>query len=43
LAVVQRQIEDIFSELNVQMRIAQLQVQVDGVRAKIREVMGPSD
>jgi len=43
LAVVQRQIEDIFGELNVQMRMAQLQVQVDGVRAKIRELMCPSD
>ena len=44
LTKVQSQIEDIFGELNVQMRrMAQLQVQVDEVRASLRRVLGVSD
>jgi hypothetical protein len=43
LGVVQQQIEDIYRELDVQMkRIAQLQVHVDDVRAKIRQFMETS-
>jgi hypothetical protein len=44
LTAVQRQIEDIYGELSVQMRrMAQLQAQVDAVRATLRRVMGVSD
>jgi hypothetical protein len=40
LGVVEGQIEDIYRELDVQLkRIAQLQVQVDEVRAQIRKLI----
>jgi hypothetical protein len=43
LAVVEGQIEDIYRELDVQMkRMAQLQLQVDEVRLRIRQLMDPS-
>jgi hypothetical protein len=43
LGVVQEQIEDIYRELDVQMkRIAQVQLHVDDVRAKIRQLTGTS-
>jgi hypothetical protein len=40
LALVEGQIEDIYRELDVQMkRMAQLQVQLDEVRAQIRQLI----
>ena len=43
LGVVEGQIEDIYRELDLQMkRTAQLQAQVDEVRARIRQLMGSS-
>jgi hypothetical protein len=44
LTLVEKQIEDIYKELEVQTRrMGQLQAQMDGVRAKIRELTGTSD
>jgi hypothetical protein len=41
LSVVERQIEDIYKELEVQMkRMTQLQMQLDDVRAKVRQLTG---
>ena len=41
LTVVQEQIEEIYSEMDVQMRrMAQLQVQVDDLRSKMRKLTG---
>jgi len=41
LALVEGQIEDIYKELEVQMkRMAQLQLQIDDVRIKVRKLTG---
>jgi hypothetical protein len=41
LTIVQKQIDDIHRELDVQLRrMAQLQVQVDDVRTKVNRLMG---
>jgi hypothetical protein len=43
LALVEGQIDDIYKELDLQMkRMANLQVQIDDVRAKLRKLTGTS-